>query len=245
MNTLCKPGNDLDHVLATVEDEKQTPVAQKIDDAVCRIGMVHDQPERRSDGTCDKRRVFQRAQIEKAHLTIERCPHVMGQRDGDGCLADPAGTSERDEALAQQSARQFLQYVLPSDHPLQTMRERNRRRSLRDARCVRCRCRHVALHGSDKAIAAARHVRDIARTLLAVAERLAKFGDVNPEADLLDNKARPRVGEKLALWDHLTRAVDQKPQDIQRPAPQLDRDTIPLEQPRLVMKRKRPEGDSA
>ncbi len=108
MNALCKPGNDLDHVLATVEDEKQAPVAQKIDDAVGRIGMVHDKPQRRSDRAGDKRRVFQRAEIEKTHLAVERRPHVMGQRDSDGRLADPAGTSERDEALAQQSARQFL-----------------------------------------------------------------------------------------------------------------------------------------
>ena len=66
---------------------------------------------------------------------------------------------------------------------------------------------------------------------------------MNPQADLLDDEAGPRVGQKLVLSDHLTRAVDQKPQDIQRPAPQLDGHTILLEQPRLVVEGERPEGD--
>ena len=65
------------------------------------------------------------------HMAVERRQHVMGQRDGDGRLADPAGASERDEAVAQQASRQFLQNVLPSDHPLQAMRQRNLRRLFR------------------------------------------------------------------------------------------------------------------
>ena len=124
-------GDDLDHVLATVEDEKQATIAQKADDAVRGIGVMHDKAQRRSDGAGDERRVFQRTEIKKMHMAVERRPHVMGQCDGDGRLADPAGTSERDEAIAQQAGRQFLQDVLPSDHPLQAMRQRNRRRLLR------------------------------------------------------------------------------------------------------------------
>ena len=120
---LRQPGDDLDHVLATVEDQKQAPVTQKIDDAVGRIGMMHDEAQRRGDRAGDERRVLQRAEIEKTHMTVERRPHLMGQRDGDGRLADSAGASERNEAVAQQSSRQFSQNILPSDHPLQTMRK--------------------------------------------------------------------------------------------------------------------------
>ena len=60
------------------------------------------------------------------HMAVKRRQHIMGQCDGDGRFADPAGTSQRNEAVAQQASRQFLQNVLPSNHPLQPMRQRSR-----------------------------------------------------------------------------------------------------------------------
>jgi hypothetical protein len=153
------------HVLAIVEDEKQMPVAQEHDDAVCRIGMVHHESEGRSHRPGDERRVLQCPQIEETHLTFECRPHVMGQRDRDGCLADSAGTSERDEAVAQQSFGHFPQDFLSPDHPLQAVGQCDRRRRLGHGR-RRCGCRRKPLYRSDKAITAARHVRDVARTRL-------------------------------------------------------------------------------
>ena len=141
--------------------------------------------------------------------------------------------------------RKFLQNVLPSDHPLQAMRQEigvGFSGAPRPAGMNRRSRVCYALHRSDKAIAAARYVRDIARTLLAIAERLAKLGDVHPQIDFLDDKARPRVGQKFILRNHLARATDQQPQDIHRPAAQLDRHTILLKQPRLVVKGERSEG---
>ena len=55
VNAFRKPGHDLDHVLAAVEDEKQAPVAQETDDAIRRISMVNDKPQRRSDRAGDER----------------------------------------------------------------------------------------------------------------------------------------------------------------------------------------------
>ena len=49
VNVLCKSGDDLDNVLATVEDEKQAAIAQEADDAVRGIGVMHDKAQRRSD----------------------------------------------------------------------------------------------------------------------------------------------------------------------------------------------------
>ena len=37
-----KRRDDVDHVLAAVEHEKQPPTAQKVDDAVGGIGVMHD-----------------------------------------------------------------------------------------------------------------------------------------------------------------------------------------------------------
>ena len=134
VDILGKPGDDVDNVFATVEDEKQAAVAQKADDTVRGIGVMHDQAQRRSERAGDERRVSQRTEIEKMHMAIERRLHVMRQRDRDGRLADPAGASECNEAIAQQASRQFLQNVLASDHPLQAVWQRDRRGSFRDDR---------------------------------------------------------------------------------------------------------------
>ena len=53
-----KRRDDVDHVLATVEDEKETTIAQKGDDTVCGIGVMNHKAERRSDATRHKRRVL-------------------------------------------------------------------------------------------------------------------------------------------------------------------------------------------
>ena len=79
----------------------------------------------------------------------------------------------------------------------------------------------AALHGSDKAISPAGNVRDVARAVLSITERLAQFGNVDPQTDFLDDEARPRIGENFLLRNHLTRAADQQPQDIRCPAPNL------------------------
>ena len=65
----------------------------------------------------------------------------------------------------------------------------------------------AALHGSDEAISPAGNVRDVTRTVLAITERLAQFGDVNPQTDFLDHEAGPRIGENFLLRNHLTRAT--------------------------------------
>jgi hypothetical protein len=84
-------------------------------------------------------------------------------------------------------------------------------------------------HGRDKAIAAAGNVRDVTRPLLSVAERLAQFGDMDPQTDFLDHETRPRIGENFTLRNHLARPINQQPQDIRRPAAQLDRHAVLLE----------------
>ena len=79
VNALRKSGDDLDHMFATVEDEKQAAIAQEADHAVRGIGVMYDKAQRRSDGTGDERRVSQRSEIEKMHMAVKHRQHVMGQ----------------------------------------------------------------------------------------------------------------------------------------------------------------------
>ena len=52
-----KRRDDVDHVLAAVEDEKETTIAQKGDDAVGGIGVMNHKAERRSDAAGHECRV--------------------------------------------------------------------------------------------------------------------------------------------------------------------------------------------
>ena len=49
VDVLGKPGDDVDHVFATVEDKKQAAIAQEADDAVRGIGVMHHKAQRRGD----------------------------------------------------------------------------------------------------------------------------------------------------------------------------------------------------
>ena len=179
------------------------------------------------------------------HMAVKRRQHIMGQRDGDGRLADPAGPSERNEAIAQQASRQILQNLLPSDHPLQPMRQRSRQRMSPDATGDgRCWLRHAALHRGDKAISPAGNVRDVARAVFSITERLTQFGNVDPQTDFLDHEAGPRIGENFLLRNHLTRATYEQSQDIGCPSPQLDGHAVLFKEPRPERERAKQYGFS-
>ena len=68
---------------------------------------------------------------------------------------------------------------------------------------------------------------------------------MHPQIDLFDDKARPRVGQKLILRYDIAGTADQQPKDIQRAAAQLDWHSIPFKQPRLVVKGERSKGGDA
>ena len=85
------------------------------------------------------------------------------------------------------------------------------------------------------------HRAFLARTVLAVAENLPEFSDMDPQADLLDGEARPRVGKDFVLRNDLAGAAHQQAQDIHCATAQLDRRAVPFEQARP--EGKRPERD--
>ena len=107
MNGLCEACDLVDHMLATVEDQKQAAAAQKADDTAGRIGMMNDETQRGGERADDERRIPQGTEVEKMDAALERLPHLVRQRDRDGGLADAARTSERDEALAEQARRKL------------------------------------------------------------------------------------------------------------------------------------------
>ena len=126
VDALRHPGDGLDDMLATVEDQQQAAAAEVTDDAVGRIRMVHHEPKGPGDRARDKPRILHHAEVEKANLTVELRREFMRQRDRNGRLADSTRPPERDEPFAQQTLRNFPHNVISSDHPLQAVRQDRR-----------------------------------------------------------------------------------------------------------------------
>ncbi|MGY4416012.1 hypothetical protein ACVWW4_007748 [Bradyrhizobium sp. LB7.1] len=84
--------------------------------------MAHDEAQRGGNRASDQRRVLQEAEFEEMDVAVEGIAHVMRERGRNGGLADAAGSSQRDKAIAEQARRQLRHSVLPPDHPVQSMR---------------------------------------------------------------------------------------------------------------------------
>ncbi|MET4826101.1 hypothetical protein ABH972_003690 [Bradyrhizobium ottawaense] len=233
----------VDDVLTAVENEKQPPPAQEIDDAATRIVVMHDEAKRGGNRARYQRGILERTEFKEMDVALEPVVQVMRERDRNGGLADAAWPAQRDETIAEQARRQFGHDFVPPDHPVQAMRQRRRRRHPfgRPRRERRRLSAWATLHRRDEAITPARDVGDVADTVLAVAEHLAQLRDMNPQGDLLDGESGPRVAENLVLWHHLAGSADEQAQNIHRPTAELDRHAVLLQQPRA--QRERPERD--
>lgn len=94
-----------------------------------------------------------------------------------------------------------------------------------------------------EAVAAAGDRRDVANPLPTVSERLAKAGDLEPQAALVDKRVGPHLCEKIPLPDDLVRPRDQRGQDINGPISDLDRYPVPRQQPLPRREQEGPERD--
>src|SRR3954453_1005968 len=112
----------------------------------------------------------------------------------------------------------------------------------------RGRLRPRDAHRGHEAVAAAGDGGQEAVAVLAVTQRLAERGDVDPEVALLDEGVGPDAGDKLVLADDLARPLDQGDQDVQRPAAErhrlvaLEQELPRREQPERPERHARPDG---
>src|SRR3569833_4539022 len=202
-------------MFAAIEHEKQTTVAQEVDDPVGWGGVMNDETQCRRDRAGNKQHNLQRTMIEEMNVALERLPHLMRDRDGDGGLANATRAPERHKAFVQQTGRQFPQDVLSPDHQADAVWERGHRRR----RCLGC-LRHrwwsqaarAAMNGRYEAIAPAWDVCDIARSVLSVAESLPELGNVNAQAALFHREPGPRVREHVTLRHDIAGAPDKQAQ---------------------------------
>src|SRR5258708_13540898 len=88
-------------------------------------------------------------------------------------------------------------------------------------------------HGGDEPIAPTGHGRDVAVALLAVAQRASQGGDLHLEIAFLDEDVGPDPGHQLALADQVAGPLDQRHQNVERPAAETKR-PVPLQEETLV-----------
>ena len=72
-----------------------------------------------------------------------------------------------------------------------------------------------ARHRRDKAVAPAWDVGDVALARLAVTERLAQRGDMNPQAPLVDDRVWPGARDQQILVNCLAGALNKRDENIQ------------------------------
>src|ERR1700739_3141873 len=88
-------------------------------------------------------------------------------------------------------------------------------------------------------VASSFNVGDISVAELAIPERLADGGYVNPEAALLDGDVPPDVIDQLLLSDALAWTLSKIYQNIERPTAKGKRDTVTPKHPFATGKLKR------
>nr|WP_238578702.1 hypothetical protein [Inquilinus limosus] len=227
-------GGAVDHMLAAVEDQQEAAVAQMGDQAGHRILRPDRQAQHRCHGDRHQAGIGHQPEIDEQGGAGEGIQQLMRHRRRHRGLADPAGADDGDEARRGQLLRQGPHAVLPPHHPRQPRRQEggageggaDRGRALRHRRG-----RTRPQDRRHEAVAPSRQRRDVARAVLAVAQRLAQPGDVEAQAALLDDHVGPHLGDQLALADRLVRAGDEGHQDVQRPGAEIDRGAVPGQQP--------------
>ena len=82
-----------------------------------------------------------------------------------------------------------------------------------------------------EAIAAPRERGDVARAVLAVAQRLAQAGHVKPQAAFFDGDVGPDPSQQVPLVDDLVRAGHERNEDVEAARAQFHRGAVSREEP--------------
>ena len=155
---------------------------------------------------------------------------MMGHRDRDRGLADPAGADDADKARSGDLLGQFEHVALAADHAIgaagkngvRKSSDNDRRDVLRTAG-LRDRC--------DEAVAPPRQRGDVSGAVLSIPQRLAQIDHVKPQAAFLDDDVGPDFCDQIFLADDFVRGRGQDDQYIEGTGAELDRDAGLGEEP--------------
>src|ERR1700744_6388454 len=83
-------------------------------------------------------------------------------------------------------------------------------------------------HRAGKAIAAAANVGDVADRGVPIAESLAKGGNLKAQTDVIEDQLPPDASNEVTPADPLRRVLEQRDQNVQGTAANLQRRAVPL-----------------
>jgi hypothetical protein len=98
------------------------------------------------------------------------------------------------------------------------------------------------MDGRDEAVAAAGNIGDVSGAVPSVAQRLAKAGDVHTQVCLLDDEVGPDECDEVPPGYDLSGTLDQRNEDVERPAADGDRLIVSLKASFRCIETKRPKG---
>src|SRR6202035_1970727 len=144
----------------------------------------------------------------------------MSDRYRNGGFADASGADDGDEARGVQLRRQLQNVSVPANDSALAAGKIGVRKTASNNRSV------IALtvlprDRRDKAIAASGNCGDVARTVLAIAQRLAEARHVKSKAAFLHDDVGPDPRHQILLVDDFVRPGNQGNQDVEGRRPKL------------------------
>ena len=215
----------IDDMLAGVEHQKHPLVLQMRDQARrCIVGA-----DRQPQHGCDRRDrqigCDERAEVEEEHGATEGLDQIVRDGDRDGGLADAAGADDRDEALRREQILDRADVVGAPDHAGQAAGQVRVRNIQRLGRGHGGEYRGRTAGPRDRcheAVAAPGQGGDVARAILAVAQRLAQARHVKAQAAFFDRDIGPDLGQQIPLADGLVGTRCERDQDVESARAKVD-----------------------
>jgi hypothetical protein len=96
---LGKRRRTLDHMLAAIEDQQHTPIAQEADQTGSRIAGSNGQSKRQGHRARYERRIIDRAKVDEANATSKLFKQSMTNRNGHSGFADSTGSGDSYESF--------------------------------------------------------------------------------------------------------------------------------------------------
>ena len=223
-------GDRVDEVFAGVEDQKNSLVPQKYNQARPRIVGLDRQPQHGGDAGGHQLGITQHSKIDEQHGAREGFGQVMSNGHRNRGLADAAGADDGDKARRGQLRRQLENVVIPADHSAQAVGKIGVRKIGGGGRSIFTRSCSPR-DRRDEAIAPSRKSRDVSRAILSIAQRLAQARHVKPQAAFFNGDVGPDPRHQILLADDFIRRGCQSNQNVQRARAQFDGDALLCEEP--------------
>ncbi len=217
-----------DEVLAVVDDEQQPAVAQEGQQAGEHVRVLRREAQGRRDRGDQQGRLRHGRQVHEDDGIVEGDLQFVTDGDRHGGLADAAGADDRHQPLLADLLGDAAHRLLASHHVFRPRRQVAGERKVGRQRRLGKRRPRGRRH---EAVAPARHIRDVADTVLPVLERPAKPRDMSPEAALLHDQVRPHAGEEFLLADHLAGLRREGDQQVEGAAADRHGHTVAFEAP--------------